>query len=273
MREAALEVSITEALRRIRKSSGVSLAFSGLAQGAARLRLQHFVGDTAGALNGLTVEAGHGLGGRVLRVNRPMVVNDYLATPQITHPYDDSIKVEGLRAVAAAPVIVDAQVIAVLYGGLRCDNLIGGRTLDVLTAQARALEQQIAVSRALAGADARPAGDVEALQDRMGRAYARLRVLARTLDDAELADELERITDVLLDAPESGPVTAVHLTGREQDVLALAALGHANARIADELGVSAETVKGYMKTAMAKLGASTRLEAVIVARRAGLLPG
>ena len=56
-------------------------------------------------------------------------------------------------------------------------------------------------------------------------------------------------------------------------MLALAALGYSNARIGGELGVSAETVKGYMKAAMGKLEAGTRLEAVVLARRAGLLPG
>ncbi|GAC55961.1 putative LuxR family transcriptional regulator [Gordonia hirsuta DSM 44140 = NBRC 16056] len=273
MSEASLAAPVTEALRRIRKASGVSLAFGGLAQGSARLRLQHFVGNTTGALNGLAVEAGHGLGGRVMRVNRPMVVNDYLATPQITHLYDDSIQVEGLRAIAAAPVIVDSQVIAVLYGGLHCDNLIGGRMLDILTTQARSLEQQVAVARALREAGARSSPDVEALRDRMNRAYSGLRLLAQALDDDVLAEEIKRLTDVLLDAPELESVAPVVLTGRERDVLALAALGYSNARIAAELGVVAETVKGYMKTAMGKLDANTRLEAVVLARRAGVLPG
>ncbi|WP_374613760.1 response regulator transcription factor, partial [Gordonia sp. (in: high G+C Gram-positive bacteria)] len=45
-----------------------------------------------------------------------------------------------------------------------------------------------------------------------------------------------------------------------------------NARIAETLGVTVYTVKGYMKDAMRKLGASSRLEAVVTARSAGLLP-
>ncbi|ALG84583.1 LuxR C-terminal-related transcriptional regulator [Gordonia phthalatica] len=273
MGERSLVVPVTESLRRIRRSSGVPLAFAGMVEGNARVSLDHFVGDVTGALDGLAVEVGHGLGGKVLNHNRPMAVNDYLDTPHITHRYNDAIATEGLRAVAAAPVIVDSRMIAVLYGALRCDTRIDGRLLDVLTAQARSLEQEIAVSRALIAADARLTPEADVLRDRMTIAYARLRALARELDDGAMADEIARITDVLLDgAAGDAEPPPVQLTGREQDVLALAALGYSNPRIADELGVAVDTVKGYMKTTMSKLDAGTRLEAVVVARRLGILP-
>ena len=273
MGERSLVVPVTESLRRVRGSSGVPLAFAGMVEDNIRVSLDHFVGDATGALNGLAVEVGHGLGGKVLHHNRPMAVNDYLDTPHITHRYNDAIASEGLRAVAAAPVIVDSRMVAVLYGALRCDTQIDGRLLDVLTAQARSLEQEIAVSRALIEADARLAPEADSLRDRMTIAYARLRALARRLDDSGMADEIARITDMLLDGEvqEREPLM-VQLTGRERDVLALAALGYSNPRIAEELGVAVDTVKGYMKAAMGKLDAGTRLEAVVVARRLGLLP-
>jgi DNA-binding CsgD family transcriptional regulator len=50
------------------------------------------------------------------------------------------------------------------------------------------------------------------------------------------------------------------------------AAGATNAAAADRLGVSAETVKAYLRSAMRKLGARTRGEAVVAARRVGLLP-
>ena len=53
---------VTEALRRVRKSSGVPLAFAGVLNGPSNLRLQHFAGTTVGALNGVSVDVGHGLG-------------------------------------------------------------------------------------------------------------------------------------------------------------------------------------------------------------------
>ncbi|MER6875782.1 helix-turn-helix transcriptional regulator, partial [Amycolatopsis sp. NPDC000673] len=59
---------------------------------------------------------------------------------------------------------------------------------------------------------------------------------------------------------------------RELDVLAGAAAGQTNADIAEALGLGAETVKSYLRNAMRKLDAKTRLQAVNAARRANLLP-
>jgi DNA-binding CsgD family transcriptional regulator len=50
------------------------------------------------------------------------------------------------------------------------------------------------------------------------------------------------------------------------------AAGATNAVAAERLGLRAETVKGYLRSAMRRLGAHTRTEAVAAARRAGLLP-
>lgn len=264
----SLTAPVTDALRRLRRGTGVSLAFGGVVHGSRGLRLRHFVGDTYGALNGVAVDAGHGLGGKVMALNRPMVVDDYLRTPRITHRYNAIIAAEGLRAMAAAPVIVERRPVAVIYGALRTDEAIGDRTLDVLAVEARELEQQIVASRATVASDA-AAGD--GLRDRITEAYAQLRTLARDVDDVAVADQIARISDLLLDG-ESDEPTTLSLTGREQDVVTLAALGYTNARIAEELNIGVQTAKGYMKDVLRKLGASSRLEAVVIARRSGLLP-
>ncbi|KNA90926.1 LuxR C-terminal-related transcriptional regulator [Gordonia jacobaea] len=264
----SLTAPVTDALRRLRRGTGVSLAFGGVVHGSRGLRLRHFVGDTYGALNGVAVDAGHGLGGKVMALNRPMVVDDYLRTPQITHRYNAIIAAEGLRAMAAAPVIVERRPVAVIYGALRTDEAIGDRTLDALAVEARELEQQIVASRATVASDA-AAGD--GLRDRITEAYAQLRTLARDVDDVAVADQIARISDLLLDG-ESDEPTTLSLTRREQDVVTLAALGYTNARIAEELNIGVQTAKGYMKDVLRKLGASSRLEAVVIARRSGLLP-
>ncbi|WP_344272603.1 response regulator transcription factor, partial [Actinomadura napierensis] len=62
------------------------------------------------------------------------------------------------------------------------------------------------------------------------------------------------------------------LTPREVDVLSYVAIGCTNAEAAERLGLLPETVKSYLRSAMRKLDAHTRLEAVTSARRAGLLP-
>ncbi len=264
----SLTAPVTDALRRLRRGTGVSLAFGGVVHGSHGLRLRHFVGDTYGALNGVAVDAGHGLGGKVIALNRPMVVDDYLRTPRITHRYNAIIAAEGLRAMAAAPVIVERRPVAVIYGALRTDEAIGDRTLDALAVEARELEQQIVASRATVASDA-AAGD--GLRDRITEAYAQLRTLARDVDDVAVADQIARISDLLLDG-ESDEPTTLSLTRREQDVVTLAALGYTNARIAEELNIGVQTAKGYMKDVLRKLGASSRLEAVVIARRSGLLP-
>lgn len=67
------------------------------------------------------------------------------------------------------------------------------------------------------------------------------------------------------------PAEAVVLTERERDVLRLMGQGRDPRAIATELQISLHTARGYVKSILAKLGAHTQLEAVVVALRAGLL--
>jgi DNA-binding NarL/FixJ family response regulator len=71
-----------------------------------------------------------------------------------------------------------------------------------------------------------------------------------------------------LQAVSSVPV----LTRRERDVLALMGQGLDPNAIAGELGISRHTSRGYLKTLMAKLGAHSQLEVVVISTRMGLLP-
>jgi len=61
------------------------------------------------------------------------------------------------------------------------------------------------------------------------------------------------------------------LTPRETDVLRLVGNGLTNAQIADRLTLSEGTVKSHLKHAMAKLGLSSRAQAVVVAYESGLV--
>jgi DNA-binding NarL/FixJ family response regulator len=61
------------------------------------------------------------------------------------------------------------------------------------------------------------------------------------------------------------------LTPREQEVLTLVATGRSNRDIAGQLFISAKTVSVHISNVLAKLEASSRTEAVAVARRRGLL--
>jgi DNA-binding CsgD family transcriptional regulator len=61
------------------------------------------------------------------------------------------------------------------------------------------------------------------------------------------------------------------LTARQRDVLARLAAGESPAEIALALGVSAITVRNHIHSAMERLGARNRLQAVIAATNGGLL--
>lgn len=61
------------------------------------------------------------------------------------------------------------------------------------------------------------------------------------------------------------------LTRREREVLDLLAGGLSNPDIADRLYLSVNTVRNHVQNVLAKLGAHSKLEAVAVARREGLL--
>ena len=61
------------------------------------------------------------------------------------------------------------------------------------------------------------------------------------------------------------------LTQREQEVLQMLAAGLEARMIAQEIGISLNTCRGYVKSLLAKLGAHSQLEAVAIAMRHGLI--
>jgi DNA-binding NarL/FixJ family response regulator len=68
-----------------------------------------------------------------------------------------------------------------------------------------------------------------------------------------------------------GTETPVAITSRELEVLELIARGATNRTIASALEISPNTVRSHVQNIRAKLDASTRLEAVWLARRRGIL--
>jgi len=61
------------------------------------------------------------------------------------------------------------------------------------------------------------------------------------------------------------------LTDREKEVLALLAEGSQNSTVADKLFVSVNTVRKHVQSILSKLGAHSKLEAVAVAVREGII--
>lgn len=275
---------IHRTLMRLRTQTALPLTFGGPVNARRQVLLTEFAGANSGALRGVVLEPGLGLGGKVTALQRPAVVNDYVATASISHHYDRFINAEGLRAMVAVPVVVRNTVRGVVYGALRAAVPLGDRIVGSVVAAARDLEQTLAVQdetrRRMTWLQEQGAGTVPgeasgAQWERVREAYAELRVALKDIDDADLRERMDAICSKLaaVCAPAAAPGEhAPKLSVRELDVLACVALGWSNADIAADLGLHRETVKSYLRSAMNKLSSRTRLEAVVAARRHGLLP-
>lgn len=262
-------------LARLRRSTGVDLTFSGTPEGDG-LRLTDFDGPVAGPLRQVALNAGHGLGGRILLQQRSMALHDYVSAPSILHTYDAIIRAERLRGMVAAPVIVGRRVQSVIYAASRSSQHELGRLFDAVTAEARALEQTLAVAQALRKRRAPDSADRAQLRE----SYRELQAIAADVTDAQLQRRIHAVAgrlvsrrraDLVAEAGAASRTPAIHLTGRESDVLTLLGNGHSNAVIAEQLGIGLHTVKGHVKNLLAKLGAANRFEAVVNAREFDLL--
>lgn len=84
----------------------------------------------------------------------------------------------------------------------------------------------------------------------------------------------ERVVDPRIfpdDGERSDALARSGLTRREYEVLRLAAQGQTNPEIAESTGLARNTVKTYLQSALHKLGARNRVEAIGKASEAGLL--
>jgi DNA-binding NarL/FixJ family response regulator len=77
-------------------------------------------------------------------------------------------------------------------------------------------------------------------------------------------------------SPEASSELAEHvtddaLTPAEIDVLRLIAAGNANKRIADQLSITEETVKGRVRNILSKLGANDRTHAAMIGLKRGII--
>lgn len=273
--DAAGAAEIGGAPARLRRATGLPVAFGGLLEtGRAQIRISELSGTRTAALRALAVTSGNGLGGKAVALARPCAVTDYSSSRQISHEYDVQVAAEGICSIVAVPVVVRRRVRGVLYGALRSAQPLGDRTLGAAMAVARDVEQALVVRDEarglLAAALPRPAGGEQgAAWEQVREAHAALRALAPRITDPRLRSELLAACG-LLTAP--CPARDRTLAPRELDVLSWVAAGATNAAVAERLGLRPETVKGYLRSAMRKLGAHTRGEAVTAARRAGLLP-
>ena len=158
---------------------------------------------------------------------------------------------DGSGATAAAQILASGieTAVVILTGGGDEDDMLDAVQAGVsgyLLKSGRITQIVDAIRRVAAGELLIPAST---LSDLMQRARQRVR------DNADRAAVVES------------------LTARERDVLKRMATPDAVDAIATSLGISRHTVRGYMQTVIEKLGAHSRLEAVLKAQELGLLDG
>ncbi|WP_067687484.1 helix-turn-helix transcriptional regulator [Nocardia jejuensis] len=266
-------------LRHIATVSRAQVVFGGeVSRGS--LVLSEFVGTRTNGMRGLIVAPSSGLGGAAVATRAPRSVADYRSASTITHHYDTPVLGEGLRAVVAVPVVVSGEARAVLYVANRETGPLGDRIAEEMVRAGHRLGVELAVRdevdrrlRLEAPREARAPIDA-VLTEQLRDLHAELRGIGQSLSDAQSRLRLREVSDKLarLISGTPFPDESIVLAPRELDVLSQIALGCTNMEAAQRLSLRAETVKSYLRSAMIKLGAHTRHEAVARARRLGLLP-
>ena len=270
------EEAVRAALSSLKNATGIPVTMYGTLLADNRLQITQWVGLRTPALQNLIIDAGVGVGGRVVSTRRSVGVTDYARANTISHENDRAMQDEGLHSIVAVPVIVQREIRGVLYVGVHSPVRLGDKVIEEVTMTARSLEQDLAVNSAMRRADgakgAAARGNVMngAEWEQIRSTHSKLRMLANRVEDDDVRRELEMLCDQMV-----SPVRvkqSTKLSARELDVLSCVALGHTNIEAAEEMGIGAETVKSYLRSVMRKLGAHTRYEAVNAARRIGALP-
>ena len=145
------------------------------------------------------------------------------------------------------------------------DGRVGSDFVELVAPDERA-EIRTIIGRILKG---EPAGFTVHVRRANGD-YARVQSSAVPVrGEASVVAVLSLGHSVRSSAARAGP----DLTPRQIEVLRLLADGRSTAEIAARLSLSSTTVRNHVAALIAALGAHTRLQAVVTARRAGLLDG
>lgn len=91
------------------------------------------------------------------------------------------------------------------------------------------------------------------------------------LEQTLVTDLLESIRPIIQSSSAAGGHLSYGLTPRERDILAILAGGASNKEIAQACSLSEQTVKHHLTRIFDKVGASSRVELVMLAKRQGLV--
>jgi ATP/maltotriose-dependent transcriptional regulator MalT len=248
--------------------------------------IRHTSGNRTERFRGTLLRKGCGLGGKVFASGRVQWVDDYFASAEITHDYDEYVAAEQVQRMVAAPIIAGERNFGVLLCGHRDSGSCGGRSVAIVEAVAERCARALSsAERALRLHDTLGSMllDIEAAARALGESSPherlrkdRLQTLERQAKDAsallgEWRRTLRGLRDPALDPAHDRQDAGGFIARRERDVLRRVATGETNHEIAGAMSLSHNTVKTYLRNAMTKLGARNRVEAITRAREMGLL--
>lgn len=207
---------------------------------------------------------------RVLIVDDHQVLASSLAQALDAEPDLISVGVAGSLAQAAALIPASAPDVLLLD-----HRLPDGDGVDAVS-QLRALRPTMAVI--ILTASAAEHLMVTAIESGVSGFLSKTRSLGevtsavRAAAAGEAVISPEMLARLLPRLNRSGRAGQTTLTEREREVLGLVSEGLTNAVIAERLVVSVHTVRNHVANLSAKLGARSKLEALSIAMREGLLP-
>jgi LuxR family transcriptional regulator, regulator of acetate metabolism len=276
--EAPPGLSISRVLNTLRPIGNMDMLFGGwVRRDASTLEITHLNGAKTRSLANLRIRPGEGLGGKAVMMRRPVSVDSYLSAQGITHVFDNAVSAERLETVVALPIVVEDVTRMVIYLGNRSRVDLGDRWFDTFAPVVRKLVRDISVEdevrRRLSLLTQRP--DAESsppANQNMGEIVEELDELAGMITDEAVLARIEHLRSRFERVPSHDERRErVELTRRESEVLAQVAHGCTNQKAAENLGLMPNTVKSYMKSAMRKLNAENRVQAMLAARDAGLV--
>lgn len=264
-------------LRDVHKTRSNTVTFGGIYYGKD-LTISEVFGGRTRALNNLTVPVGLGIGGRAALEGRPIGAANYYRSDKFSHEYDNFVRREGIVSIFAIPVMVDTKPRGMLYTSTRDEHPVAEQLVHDTVVYAKHIGDEIKIrdevdrrTQILVQAQQLNEPDYQDMIELVRSAHAELIGLANSNIDDTLAKSLRVIAHQLQRGPEAGS-DAPELTVREIEVLSQVAMGCSYADVAGRLSLKPVTVKGYMRTILSKLHVHSRHEAVVVARRFGLIP-
>lgn len=191
----------------------------------------------------LTIEPGDGIAGQVLQRGGSVTIKNYAReSGSSSHLIEVFSEAESAYGMLAVPIEQSGSIVGVVYGGVRRPEYIGDRGRLGLNNVAKLFSATFVPSGSL-GSGA----------------------------DGLAADGLAAATDERVVTGRGDLAGGSGLSPRERRILELLGEGLSTRDVATTEFLAINTVRSYVQSALWKLGAHSRLQAVAIAREAGLI--